>query len=272
MKNLKEICRSIRKTLIRLHAAANASHIGSSFSCIEVLVSLYFAILRIYPEDPKHPLRDRFILSKGHAASALYATLAFRKLLEREVLETYHLDGSPLSGHQDRLFVPFVETSTGSLGHGLAMAVGVAYALKLEGSPARVFVLMSDGEMEEGSVWEAANSARRLRLDNLVGIVDANKLQAFERTDNIMPIASFKGKWEAFGWSAREVDGHSTAALIDVLQGVPFRENKPSCIVAHTVKGKGIREFEGNMAWHYRSPRPEDVARYLRELDEEGVR
>lgn len=271
LKDLKNISLNIRKRILLMHAKANASHIGSSFSCIEILVSLYFSILRIYSENPKHILRDRFILSKGHAASVLYATLAFKGLIPMEWLENYHLDGSNLSGHPDRLTTPFIESSTGSLGHGLPIGLGMAYALKLDDNPARVFVLMSDGEIQEGSVWEAANNASRLKLDNLIGIIDANKLQAFERTDNIMLIDSFKAKWESFGWSVKEVDGHNLEILIEVLKGVPFEPEKPSLIIAHTIKGKGIKEFEDKLEWHYRSPKLENIDRYSRELDEKGI-
>lgn len=270
LKNLENISVNIRKKNLLMHAKANASHIGSSFSCIEILVSLYFSILKIFPKNPKHPSRDRFILSKGHAASALYATLAFRGLIPMEWLESYHLDGSNLSGHPDRLLTPFIEASTGSLGHGLSIGIGIAYALKLGSNPARVFVLMSDGEIQEGSVWEAANNASRLKLCNLIGIIDANKLQAFERTDNIMPIDSFKTKWEAFGWSVKEVDGHNIQALMKVLNSVPFESGKPSLIIAHTVKGKGIKEFEDKLEWHYRSPKPDNLERYIGELDEKS--
>jgi len=271
LKDLKNICLNVRKKVLLMHTKANASHIGSCFSCIEILVSLYFLILKIFSKNPKHPLRDRFILSKGHAASALYATLALRKLVPMEWLKNYHLNGSNLSGHPDRLKVPFVEISTGSLGHGLPIGLGIAYALKLDDNSARVFVLMSDGEIQEGSVWEAANNASRLKLDNLIGIIDANKLQAFERTDNIMPISSFKSKWESFGWSVKEVDGHDLEDLISVLQGVPFEPERPSLIIAHTLKGKGIKEFEDKLEWHYRSPKPDSLERYLGELYEKSL-
>jgi transketolase len=264
--------REIRSRLLQMHAKANASHIASSFSSVEILISLYFSILRIFPENPNHPLRDRFILSKGHAASALYVSLAFRGLIPLEWLDCYHLDGSNLPGHPDRLLIPFCEASTGSLGHGLPMGVGMAYALKLNDNASRIFVLMSDGEIQEGSVWEAANTGSRLHLDNLIAIIDANKWQAYERTDHIMPIHTFRSKWKAFGWSVREVDGHHVEKLIKILRKVPFETEKPSIVIAHTTKGKGIREFENKLEWHYRSPRPEDLEPYFRELNEKSIR
>ncbi len=190
MENLDIISCEIRKKLLCMHTNAKASHIASSLSSVEILVALYFSILKIFPEDPKHPLRDRFIMSKGHAASSLYAALAFRGLIPMQWLDNYHFDGSNLPGHPDRLLTPFVETSTGSLGHGLPIGLGLSYALKLNNNPSRTFVLMSDGEVQEGTTWESANNASRLHLDNLVAVIDANKWQAYERTDNIMPIHS----------------------------------------------------------------------------------
>lgn len=272
MRDFAAMAREIRRKLLQMHAKANASHIASSFSCVEILIALYFSILRIFPEDPNHLRRDRFILSKGHAASALYATLALRDLIPMTWLDRYHLDGSNLPGHPDRLLTPFCEASTGSLGHGLPMAVGMAYALKLNNNASRTFVLMSDGEIQEGSVWEAANAGSRLHLDNLIAIIDANGWQAYERTDQIMPIHTFKSKWKAFGWSVREVDGHHIRKLINVLERVPFRMEKPSILIAHTTKGKGIEEFENKLEWHYRSPRQEDLETYLKELDEKSLR
>lgn len=268
---LEKIANNIREKIIYIHAKSNASHIGSSFSCIEILVALYFNILKIFPEEPKNPNRDRFLLSKGHAASALYTTLAFKGLIPMEWLENFHLDNTNLPGHPDRLLIPFIEISSGSLGHGLPIGVGMGYALKLNKNPARVFVLMSDGETQEGSVWEAANNARRLKLDNLIGIIDANKLQAYERTDNITPIDSLKPKWEAFGWYVKEVNGHSFKELLEVFKNVPFIKDRPSLIIAHTIKGKGIKEFEDKLEWHYRSPKPENVEKYIRELDEKYI-
>lgn len=269
ISELNKISFEIRKKVLQMHTKAKASHIGSSFSCVEILTTLYFEILKIFPGNPAHPYRDRFILSKGHAASALYATLAFRGLIPRDWLDNYHMDNSNLPGHPDRLLTPYIEASTGSLGHGLPIGVGIAYALKLnKNNSSMVFVLMSDGEIQEGSVWEAANNGSRLCLDNLVGIIDANKLQAYERTDTIMPIYSFKAKFEAFGWAVKEVNGHDIEKLINLFKAIPFSYRKPSLIIAHTIKGKGIKDFEDKLEWHYFSPKPENVNKYLKELDE----
>ena len=262
-----DAARQMRKKIVVLHAASGSSHIGSCFSCIDIVAALYFRVLRLFPDDPKHPQRDRFILSKGHASSALYTALAFRGLIPMEWLEEFSVEGNRFCGHVDRLALPFVEASTGSLGHGLPIGTGMAYGLKLAGSAARTFVLMSDGEIQEGSVWEAANTAGRLKLEGLTAVIDANKLQSFERTDNIMPIASFKSKWESFGWAVQEVNGHDMAALAEAFGRAPSAVGRPSMVIAHTVKGKGIKEFEGQIGWHYFSPKPAHVPKYLEELD-----
>jgi transketolase len=187
------------------------------------------------------------------------------------MLDGFHADGGMLSGHPDRLAVPFVEASTGSLGHGLPIGVGVAYALKLSGNPARVFVLVSDGEIQEGSVWEAANQASRLALDNLVAIVDANGLQCFERTDRIMPRSSYAQKWAAFGWSVETNDGHDLETLTDALKSFPVVPGMPSLLIARTVKGKGVSAFEDRLEWHFRSPSQKDLESYCRELDAQSI-
>jgi len=267
MRNNQAITKEVRKQLLVMHERSRASHIGSAFSCVEVLVTLFFDVMKVFPGAPEHPERDRFILSKGHAVSALYVVQALRGLLDKDLLEGYHLDSGKLAGHPDRLAVACVEASTGSLGHGLPIGVGMAYALKQKENPARVFVLMSDGEIQEGSVWEAANQASRLQLDNLIGIVDANGLQCFERTDAIMPLSSFPNKWEAFGWAAQTVDGHDREALRASLQSSTLERGKPSIVIAHTIKGKGILEFEDRMEWHFCSPRAENMEAYVGELD-----
>jgi len=271
VEDITAICRRIRERLIEMHSISRASHIGSAYSCVEILAALYFSVLRLYPEDPRHPDRDRFVLSKGHAASTLYAALALKGLIQEETLKGFHLAEGTLPGHPDRLTVPFVEASTGSLGHGLPICVGIAYALKLRGSNSRTYVLMSDGEIQEGSVWEAANNASRLELENLTAIIDANRLQAFERTDRIMPIKSFRPKWESFGWCVEEVDGHNLEELVEILSSVPVKKSRPTILIAHTVKGKGISEFEDSLEWHYKSPDPLKTEEYMRELHEKRI-
>jgi len=267
MDKYKKIAAEIRKRILRMHAKSRNSHIGSAFSIVEILIMLYFRILKINPKEPKDANRDRFILSKGHAASAWYATLAKRGFFNEEILDKYCIDGGILSGHPDRFSMPGIEASTGSLGHGLPIGVGLAFAGKKDKKNYRVFVLMSDGECEEGSVWEAAISASRLKLDNLIGIIDANKLQAYEKTDNIQPISSLKGKFENFGWSVREVDGHNFEQLEKVFKNSPFKNEKPTMIIAHTIKGKGIPIMENKLEWHYKSPKENQLKSFIKMLE-----
>lgn len=265
--DLRTLAKDIRKKLLFMHYKAGTSHIGSAFSIVEILIMLYFRILKINPKEPKDANRDRFILSKGHAVSALYTTLAKRGFFNEEILDKYCIDGGILSGHPDRFSIPGIETSTGSLGHGLPIGVGLAFAGKKDKKNYRVFVLMSDGECEEGSVWEAAISASRLKLDNLVGIIDANKLQAYEKTDNIQPISSLKGKFENFGWSVREVDGHNFEQLEKVFKNIPFKNEQPTMLIAHTIKGKGIPTMENKLEWHYRSPKENQLKDFFEMLE-----
>lgn len=261
----------IRKELLDMHGRSYASHIGSAYSILEILLVLYYRILHIYPDDPKHPERDRFILSKGHSVSALYAVLAHRGLLSKELLDTFHLDNTTLLGHPDRSMVPFIEASTGSLGHGLSIAAGIAAVLKQRKSDSRAFVLMSDGEIQEGSVWEAANLAARMNLDNLIAIVDINRWQAFDRTDFLMKIDTFAEKWNAFGWSVKRLDGHDFDGLTNGLSNVPVTKGKPSVFLMDTVKGKGVSQFEDRLEWHYRSPKSEQIELIKKELDEKYI-
>ncbi|MDD2774237.1 MAG: 1-deoxy-D-xylulose-5-phosphate synthase N-terminal domain-containing protein [Elusimicrobiales bacterium] len=255
---LEKLARETRKTLLLLHSRAGTSHIGSAFSSVEILVSLHNGILA---------KEDVFILSKGHAASALYAVWDSCKI-GGAPLDGYCRDGGVLHGHPDRLRCPGVAASTGSLGHGIPIGAGIAFARKRDAKKGRIFVLASDGELQEGSVWEAAASAGRLGLDNLAVIVDANGLQAFEHTENIMPFSTLEPKFLAFGCAVETVDGHDFGQLAKALGAVPFAPGKPSVILAKTVKGKGIKEFEGKLEWHYKSPAAADLERYLLELEE----
>jgi transketolase len=260
---LEALARDIRKDVVRMHR--RGSNVASALSAVDILAVLYFDVMRIpSPDDPR---RDRFILSKGHGASALYATLARRGFADPKLLETYLRDDSPLTGHSSKGLVPGIEVSTGSLGHGLAIGAGMALAARLDRREHRVFVLMGDGEIQEGSVWEAANLAARLRLDRLTAIVDVNRLQGYGRVDDIMPVASFADKWRAFGWAVQEADGHSPGDLSRRLRGVPFEPGKPSLLLAHTTKGKGVAEMEDCLGWHYFNVPDEKLDRFLEELD-----
>ena len=260
---LQGISREIRKKLVRMHQTG--PHFGSAMSIVDILAVLYFRVMNI--KSPDDPHRDRFILSKGHAVSALYVTLAKKGFFQEELLDKYLSDGGELYGHPVRGSVPGIEASSGSLGHGLAIGAGMALAAQRDGKDFRVFVLMGDGEIQEGSVWEAAILAQRLKLDNLIAVIDANKLQGFDRVDNIQPIRTFARKWEAFGWDVKEVDGHNYRELEETFKQVPFSKEKPSLIIAHTVKGKGIAEIEDKFECHYFSVKPEQVERFLQELD-----
>jgi transketolase len=233
-----------------------------------VLAVLYASVLRIDPSAPNAPERDRFILSKGHAAAVLYATLAVRGFFPKDWLTRYTEDGSELAGHAVHKGVPGVEISTGSLGHGLPVGVGMALAAQRTCANYRVFVLMSDGECDEGSVWEAALFAAHHRLENLVAIVDVNQIQSFGRVSEVLALEPFADKWRAFGWAVEELDGHDHAELGRVLAELPRVAGKPTLILARTVKGKGVSFMEDRLEWHYRSPNADELARALREHGE----
>lgn len=261
-----KIASDVRGEILKMHFNSQSSHIGSALSCVDILVGLYFSVLRINPKNPNDKNRDRFILSKGHAVSALYATLAQRGFFPKKILDQYCLDETKLPGHSTINCIPGVEVSTGSLGHGLSIGIGMAIAAKHDTCNYRVFVLLSDGECEEGAVWEASMFATHHKLDNLVAIVDYNKLQAFGYVKNILNLEPLKAKWEAFGWAVKEIDGHNFLQIISILKKVPFVKNKPSVIIAHTIKGKGISFMEDELKWHYKSPNKEEFEKALAEL------
>jgi transketolase len=262
--NTAEISREIRQRLVRMHQ--KGSHFGSAMSIVDILTVLYFRVMEI--SSPDDPGRDRFILSKGHAASAWYTTLARKGFFDEQILDTYLKDGGQLYGHPVRGGVPGVEASTGSLGHGINIGAGMALAGKNDGKDYRVYVLMGDGEIQEGSVWEGAILAARLKLDNLVAIVDANNLQGFDRVENIQPISTFQKKWKAFDWGVREVDGHDHKELERAFRDVPFTPGVPSVVIARTTKCKGVKEMEGCFESHYLSVPKDKVECYCRDLEE----
>jgi transketolase len=247
---------------------AKLGHVGGEMSATDILVTLYFAVLRIDPNSPDDPERDRFILSKGHSAVALYTTLAHAGFFPLEELKTFAQPLSHLNGHPDRKKVPGVETNTGPLGHGLPVAVGAALAAKLQDSSWRVFVLTGDGELQEGSNWEAAMSAAHYKLDNLTVIVDRNRLQQGDWTEQTMHLEPLADKWRAFGWSVSEVNGHNIAQLLETFSRIPFEAGKPNCIIAHTHKGQGVSFMRDKAAWHHRVPNAEELATALKELEE----
>jgi transketolase len=245
--------RRIREHALRMVHRANASHIGSGLSMADILAVLYGGVVRADPSDPRAPDRDRVILSKGHGAAAFYATLAEAGYFDVSLLETFCRNGSPLAGHVSHR-VPGVDFSTGSLGHGLSLGCGVALGFKRDGKPGRAFVILSDGECDEGSTWEAALFGPHHALDNLVAIVDYNKIQSFGAVQEVLDLEPFADKWSAFRWNVQVVDGHDHAALAHAFAVVPTTPGRPSVIIAHTVKGKGVSFMEGNLLWHYRAP------------------
>jgi transketolase len=244
---------------------AKASHLGGALSMADLLAVLYDGVLRVRPEEPRWPERDRFILSKGHSCTALYATLALQGFFPVEELDTYSRDGSRLMAHISHR-VPGVEFSTGSLGHGLPFACGKALAAKRQGLSWRVWVMLSDGELDEGSNWEAILFAPQHRLDNLTVIVDYNQIQSLGRVSEVIELGPLADKFRAFRWSVREVDGHNHEAIRAALTTLPWEPGRPICLIAHTVKGKGVSFMEQKLAWHYKSPDASQLEQALKEL------
>jgi transketolase len=257
----------IRKHALRMTYKARASHIGSGLSMADILAVLYGSVLRIDCRDLTNIERDRVIISKGHAAAIVYAVLAEAGFFPVDWLDAYCDDGGKLAGHVTHKNVPGVELSTGSLGHGLPVAAGMALAAKRDGRNSRIFAILSDGEMDEGSNWETIQFAQHFRLDNLVVIVDYNKIQSFGRVAEVSDLEPFADKWRAFNWGVREIDGHDHSVLSDTFAALPFETGRPNVVIAHTVKGKGISFMEDKLQWHYKSPNSDELAKALAELD-----
>ena len=266
--DLDERSLALRRLVVRGLAGGKRGHLGSAFSLIEALRVLYDDVLRFDSANPRWADRDRCILSKGHGCLALYAILADKGFFPAEELDRFCQFDGMLGGHPERAKVPGVEASTGALGHGLSIGLGQALAMRLQKRDSRVFVLMGDGEINEGSVWEAAMCAGKHRLSNLVAMVDYNKLQSYDSTSVVQDLEPLADKWRAFGFAVHEVDGHDVEQLRRVFASVPFEADKPSTIICHTVKGRGIVEAEGNPAWHHKSKISDDeVAAMYAELD-----
>jgi len=289
-RDLEEVCRRIRRHIIRMTAAAGSGHPAGSLSCVEILVALYFQVMRHDPRSPHWPLRDRFVLSKGHATPAYYAVLAEAGYFPVDELLTFRRLGSRLQGHTVRDCPPGVEMSAGSLGMGLSFSLGLALAARLDGAPWQVYCLLSDGDCNEGQTWEAAMAASHHRVDNLVAIVDYNRIQNDGFSDythyrgeedrrriggwigpngyavNIMSMEPLGEKWRAFGWHVLEADGHHLPSLVEAFQKARDHRGQPTVVICHTVKGKGVSFMENNPAYHGKAPTPEEAERALQEL------
>jgi len=262
-----ELARRVRIHALRMTSSGRSSHVGSVFSMADLLAVLYGAVLRVDPANPAWAGRDRFVLSKGHAGAGVYAVLAECGFFDPARLRDHYTDGSVFSGHVSHKGVPGVELSTGSLGHGLSVAAGMALGARLDGRKHRVFCLLSDGECDEGSVWEAAMFAAHHRLDNLIAVVDYNKIQSLDTVASTLGLEPFTDKWRAFGWQCIEVDGHDHTALHSLFKRLDVGSGQPVCVLAHTVKGKGVSFMENQVLWHYRSPQDEEFASALRQLE-----
>jgi transketolase len=267
IKQSEQLANNIRKHALNMTSLGGSSHIASIFSMADILAVLYGSILRYKPKEPKWKDRDRFILSKGHAGAGVYATLAECGFFPIEKLKTHYQDGSDLSGHVSHKGIPGVEFSTGSLGHGLPVASGIALSAKIDNKKHRTFVLLGDGECGEGSNWEAILFAAHHKLDNLVVIVDRNMLQSIYSTEDTLALEPFAEKWKAFGWNVVEIDGHNHEEILDACKCDSKAINKPLCVIASTVKGKNVSFMENNILWHYRSAQGEEYKAALAELE-----
>ena len=268
-KATRALARTIRRHVVQMTHRAKASHVGTSLSMAELLAVLYGGILRVDPSTRESLDRDRFVLSKGHGCAGLYAVLAERGFFPPSRLGEFYQDGTRMAGHVTHGGIPGVEVSTGALGHGLSIACGMALAGRRDRRPFRVFALLSDGECDEGATWEAALLAGHHRLDTLVAIVDYNKIQSLGTVKEVLDLEPLAQKWKAFGWEAREIDGHDIAEIHRALSEIPLAPGRPTCVVAHTVKGKGVSFMENDLLWHYRAPDTTELARALAELDAE---
>tara|TARA_B100001027_G_C16260487_1_gene329148 strand:+ start:811 stop:1635 length:825 start_codon:yes stop_codon:yes gene_type:complete len=262
----KELSKKIRIHSINMASKGGSSHIASVFSIADILAVLYENVLNYDPRNPNMYDRDRFILSKGHAGAGVYAVLAEKNFFSVDELTKHYQNGSNFSGHISHKNIPGVEISTGSLGHGLPVSVGISLAAKLNNHNYMIYVILSDGECDEGSNWEAALFAAHHKLDNLVVIIDRNNLQSIKSTEDTLALEPLEDKWASFGWSTKVVDGHNLKELIEVLDKKNIISNKPKCIIANTIKGKGVSFMENNNLWHYRSPKGKEFNDALLEL------
>jgi len=267
----EKIAKNIRREILEMIYRTKSPHIGCSFSMVEILVALYFKILLIDPKNPEDPNRDKFLLSKGHGCPALYPVLAERGFFDKELLEKFAINGGALEGHPTRNISQGIEMSSGSVGHGLSIGAGMSLAAKYDKKNYRIFVFLGDGELDEGTNWEAIMFAAHHQLDNLVAIIDRNQLQILGRTSEVLDLEPLNEKWNSFGWAVREIDGHNFKEIFNALEKIPFQSGKPSCIIAQTVKGKGVSFMENELRWHDKCPNDEEYKKALEELKgEEG--
>ena len=270
LKELKEVCKGLRASILKMTNAAASGHPGGSLSAVEILTVLYFSIMSYDPKNPNWQERDRLVVSKGHSTPLVYSILAKAGYYKGDDLLTFRSLGSPYQGHTDRLKVPGIEVSTGSLGHGTSNAVGMALGCRLDKLKNRIYLLQSDGELQEGSTWEAIMSASHYHLGNLTCIVDRNRIQLDGWTEETMTLEPINKRYEAFGWHVQEVNGHDLNQVHDALlktQEIGPKENKPCVIIAHTVKGKGISFMEDEVKWHGVAPNNEELQKALGELE-----
>lgn len=271
MDRIKELERKaieLRKNLITMIYEAKTGHTGGALSSTDIIVALYYDVMRIDPKNPIWSGRDRFVLSKGHSVEGYYAVLADRGFIHKDELKTFCKFQSRLIGHPT-VKVPGIEMNTGALGHGLPVAVGMALGGKMDGKGNRVFVLMGDGELAEGSVWEGAMAASNYKLDNLIGIIDRNRLQISGCTEDVMKLENLGAKWASFGWEVIEVDGNHMGQLVEIFNKLPLIKGKPHMVIANTVKGKGISFMENNPKWHHGVPSQEQYEQALHELEQQ---
>lgn len=263
------LARRIRRHSLQMVHAAGLGHPGGDMSAADILATLYSGVLRVDPREPSFPERDRFIMSKGHCSAALYSVLAETGFFPLDRLKEYMRPLSMLNGHPDRNKVPGVEANTGPLGHGLPIAVGAAKAAKITGARWRTFVLTGDGELQEGSNWEAAMAATQFQLDNLTLIIDRNRLQQGDETERTVSLEPLAERWRAFGWAVKEVDGHDLSALARTFGEIPFEAGRPNCVIARTHKGRGVSFMEDKVEWHHRVPTAQELCIALEELGED---
>ena len=264
--DLEAKAQHLRRTVVDMVCAAGSGHCGGSLSAADLIAALYFHQLRIDPANPNWPDRDWFILSKGHAAPVLYAALALRGFFPESELATLRKLDSRLQGHPDRNKTPGVDMTAGSLGHGVSIGVGLALAARMQGSPSRTYVMLGDGELQAGIVWEGLMTAAKYGLDNLTAVLDLNGVQLDGTTDEIMPMEPIADKWKSFGWHVVEIDGHNMRQILESLDEIPKRHGKPTVIIAHTVKGKGVSFMENRNTWHGKLPTEKEHAQALADL------